>query len=233
MRISVAVVEPMYQINLGHIARTMKNFGSTQLFLINPRCRHTGSDAIKYSKHARDVLESAKALKSLGRLPKTDLLIGTTGVWHKSEASYYNIFPLNEIGKVTRNRKNASVTILLGRDGTGLTKDELRECDASVFIATDKEYPVMNISHALAVILYELTRGQMDQKNVGKFSASDLQIKGAVSLFRKLASSNKGIRDKDGVVKAFAHILNRAAPTSKELNAISIALSTRIKKPKK
>ncbi len=36
MRMEVAVMEPLYQINLGYIARTMKNFGLSKLYLINP-----------------------------------------------------------------------------------------------------------------------------------------------------------------------------------------------------
>lgn len=230
MRISVAVVEPMYQINLGHIARAMKNFGAHKLYLINPRCNHNGRESLKYAKHATDILKSAKIIDSVKKLPRTDLLIGSTGIWHKSEASYYNIYPLKGIGKILSNKKNQSIMILLGRDGTGLTKEEMRECDASIHIPASKEYPILNISHALAVMLYELTRSSAGNHEIDKFSANEAQLAGTIRLFRKLAESNKSIRDKAGVSRAFEHMLKRASPTSKELNAISIALSTNMKR---
>lgn len=48
------------------------------------------------------------------------------------------------------------VAIVLGRDTTGLTNDEIAACDYVVHVPTWTDYPTMNVSHALAVILYEV-----------------------------------------------------------------------------
>ena len=66
MALKVAVMEPKYQQNLGYIARVCRNFGVDTLVLINPRCDHKGKEAIKYSKHAADILKGARVLKRIG-----------------------------------------------------------------------------------------------------------------------------------------------------------------------
>lgn len=224
MEIEVAVMEPKYQINLGYIARVSKNFGVRKLFLVNPRCRHTGKQAIKYSKHARELLQKARICNSISDLDH-GFIIGTTGIWHKTGESFYNVYTLEEAGKMalragTSGRK---VTVLLGRDDTGLTKSELRECDATISLETNKEYPILNISHALAIILYCLS-----VRNAGhKVSTRGLHLeyRNISTLFKRMVDANPRIKDKASVRMAFQHVIRRASPTLKELNALSIALS--------
>ena len=57
LEIRIVLVEPMYQGNVGSVARAMKNFGYTDLVLVNP-CKLEGQ-ARAMSSHARDVLEGA------------------------------------------------------------------------------------------------------------------------------------------------------------------------------
>ena len=54
-RFRVVLVEPEYEQNLGAVARAMKNFGFSDLRLVNPKCDPLGFDSVKFSKHARDV----------------------------------------------------------------------------------------------------------------------------------------------------------------------------------
>ena len=44
--------------------------------------------------------------------------------------------------------------IVFGPEGKGLLNDELRECEILVSIPTWEGYPIMNLSHAVAVICY-------------------------------------------------------------------------------
>ena len=45
---------------------------------------------------------------------------------------------------------------MFGNEGTGLVNEEIAICDFLISIPTSKKYAAMNISHAVAVILYEL-----------------------------------------------------------------------------
>jgi tRNA/rRNA methyltransferase len=225
-KIRVVMVEPEYQQNLGYIARVMKNFGLRDLTLVNPKCKYNGAQAIKYSKHARDVLEGAKVAKSLNSA-SSGLVIGTTGVWRKADSSFYNIFNLSELRQRPQWKKK-EVTIVLGRDGTGLTKEEIRDCDLLVFIGGDEQYPILNISHALAIMLYEFTLEKFAGQYVfdGMRADSDYQ-KRLIKLFDMSINKNKAIRNKKAVSGAFRRMLKRSTPTKAEINALAVALSPR------
>lgn len=225
-------MEPKYQVNLGYIARVSKNFGVNKLSLINPRCNYKGKNAIKYSKHAHELLEKAKICKSIKQLDK-GLIIGTTGVWHKTGESFYNIYKLDEIKSMVAKAEASgrTVTILLGRDDTGLSKEELRECDATVTLETSSEYPILNISHALAIVLYGLSN-KRTQKNNKELQADPTYQKRIFELFEMLVKDNPKIRDKKSVNMAFRHVIRRSMPTRKEINALSIALAPKRRKQK-
>ena len=221
--IEVAVMGPKYQVNLGHIARVSKNFGVERLILVNPRCDYLGKQAIKYSKHARNMLESARILRSLKSIDGC-FVVGTTGIAHKTGDSFYNLYSLEKVRRMAIRAASAGkrVVLLLGRDDTGLSKDELRLCDATVFIGASKEYPILNISHALAIMLHAMhTNGKIPK---GVYADPAYQ-KRVLELFARLVDANPRIRDRRSVKMAFRHVLGRAMPTRKEINALSIAFA--------
>lgn len=221
--IEVAVMEPKYQVNLGYIARVSKNFGVKKLLLINPRCNYKGKNAIKYSKHAKELLQKAAVRKSIKALD-SGFIIGTTGIWHKTGESFYNVYNINDISRLVKRAKSAGskITILLGRDDLGLSKEELKECDATISLTTSSEYPILNISHALAIILHGLSDGGSIHS---KMHADPAYQKRIIELFDRLTKGNPRIRDKKSVTMAFRHIIRRSMPTKKEINALSIALA--------
>ena len=232
--IEVAVMEPKYQQNLGYIARVSKNFGVKRLILINPRCNHIGSTAIKYSKHARELLERSAILKDIRGLAP-GFIIGTTGIWHKTNASYYNVYSAGQISRLSRRAHSAGkrIILLLGRDDTGLSREELRQCDATAFIRASVDYPILNISHALAILLNSISDSGKGYGFMARIYADAKDERNLFRLFGMLVSGNRRIRDRRGVELAFRHMVKRSIPTKKEINALSVALSLGSKKNKK
>jgi tRNA/rRNA methyltransferase len=229
-KIRVVLVEPIYQINLGYIARVAKNFGIKELYLVNPKCNYKGKQSIKYAKHAFDLLSKAKICKSLEEATRHTFVVGTTGIWRKTGASFHNIYKVEDISDMLamRHRKEP-ISLLIGRDNTGLSKDELSKCDLIAFIPAAEDYPVLNISHALAILLYYLTKSTLNESYNFNSSlyANKKDTELMVKLFKKNIERRKDIRNKKAVVMSFEHILNRSMPTKKELKALSIALSPR------
>ncbi len=225
-KIEVAVMEPKYQVNLGHIARVSKNFGVRQLFLINPRCKHDGKTAIKYSKHAAELLRKAKLIKSLKRISGNAFVIGTTGIWHKTDRSFYNVYSAGQISRMSglARKSGRDMIVVLGRDDTGLSKEELRECDATICLSASPEYPILNISHALAIILHSLYGTEKSAANP-RIYADGAYLESIFRLFDRKVDSNRKIRDKGSVKMAFRHIMRRSSITRKEANALAIALA--------
>jgi tRNA/rRNA methyltransferase len=221
LSIRVVVVEPEYQINLGYIARIMKNFGVSDLRLVNPKCDVVGKDSVKYSKHAVGLLRNAKICPNMkGGTLGCDMVVGTTAIWHKTESSFFNVYQPDKIKRMIKGRK---VCIVLGREGTGLSKDELTGCDAVVSIPTNRDYETLNISHALAVLLYELApKGATVPKWI---YSNEKDMRRLVGLFALGMKKRTDVRDKKKVTATLSHILHRAQPTRKELSALAIAFS--------
>lgn len=161
MKIYSVFVEPKTPGNIGFLARTMKNFGFKKLVLINP-CEFDNSTYYQAS-HARDVVQDAKIYDSITKFIEDNeitTIVGTSG----TAGGSYNVprIPItpNELGKTLH--VDGNIAILFGREGDGLSNEELELCDILVTIPTDDEYPIMNISHAAAIVLYEIHKNQKD-----------------------------------------------------------------------
>jgi tRNA/rRNA methyltransferase len=221
--IRVAIMQPKYQINLGYMARVAKNFGITELYLIKPRCKWDGKQAIQYSKHANELLKGAKICKTLEEASDGFFLIGTTGLWRKSSASFYNAYSLDDTKKMVSKNGHKKICILIGRDDIGLTKEEIAQCDAMLYVPADIDYPVLNISHALAIILsafYE-PKGKGPERSY----VPEEDLDPLVKMFYRSMEGNERIRDKPAIARALRRILKRAKPTKREVNALYAAFA--------
>lgn len=150
----MVLVDPKHQCNVGFIARVMKNFGFTRLFIAAEEFK-IETKAYDCSGHARDVLEKARfiALHDVNDL--FDIIIGTTAKTDQREGS-----PRLALEPGTLKEKIKGVggekALLFGREDTGLTNQELERCDMVLNIPSDPAYATLNISHAVAVVLWEL-----------------------------------------------------------------------------
>jgi len=156
-RLSVAIVEPRFGLNVGYVARTMKNFGVCQLFIVGRA--GIPHSALRFASHGGDVLESAQSM-SLEELRRHfDLLVGTTAIsGGKGRNPARKTISLEEMSSLGIDPSRT--VLVLGRDTTGLTTSELEACDLVVHLRTGTSYPTLNISHALAIILYGLRSAQ-------------------------------------------------------------------------
>ena len=215
---TVVFVEPESPGNIGALARTMKNFGLRDLILVNPKCE-IDKETRARAKHAFDVVEKARVVKEFGKMGDFDLIIGTTG---KIVSSYdevrHSITP-RELAK--QIRKKTAIALVFGREGIGLKNEELSVCDIVVHIPTDHRYPVMNISHAAAIVFYELFSAD---KRLGT-DASLREKKILFDHFEKILNELDGIRDKKKVAKVFRNVINRAMIEGKETHTLAGALS--------
>ncbi|MCC3433203.1 MAG: RNA methyltransferase, partial [Microcoleus sp. PH2017_04_SCI_O_A] len=57
--IRIVLVEPAGPLNVGSVARVMKNMGLHQLILVNPQCDYLGEEARLMAVRAADILETA------------------------------------------------------------------------------------------------------------------------------------------------------------------------------
>ena len=155
MDFRVVLVEPLYQGNVGSVTRAMKNFGFSDLLLVNP-CKLEG-EARAMSSHARDILANARIVTTLEEaIDDCSIVIGTTGISGSRFDLHLRVPGYSPVEIKERLKgMDGRVAILFGREDHGFTREELKKCDLIMTIPTSGIYPVMNLSHAVAVVLYE------------------------------------------------------------------------------
>jgi TrmH family RNA methyltransferase len=153
--IDIVLVEPLHEGNIGFSARVMKNFGFTDLVLVNP-CS-LGEEARACAMHAHDVLDHARTMSLDEVFANYSLVIATTGGLSKSVCRSMRMpyYSPREIREQIRKVKG-KVAILFGRENRGLSNEEVRRCDLICTIPSSPAYPILNISHAVGIVCYEL-----------------------------------------------------------------------------
>ncbi|MDD4877832.1 MAG: TrmJ/YjtD family RNA methyltransferase [Candidatus Nanoarchaeia archaeon] len=161
MDVTIIAQEFKWEKNCGSLARVMANFGFEKLVFLNPKCGFRGKEAVMHAKHAKAILEKAKTLKSFsGALKKYDTVIATTAML----GTDYNIARSPISPDKLSGKIKGKTAIIIGREGEGMSNEEIQKCDFVVTIPSSKKYPTLNVSHAAAVILYELSKHSRKEK---------------------------------------------------------------------
>ncbi|WP_458453665.1 TrmJ/YjtD family RNA methyltransferase [Methanobrevibacter sp.] len=206
--------------NIGFLARTMANFGLKNLVLINPPT--LTNEAYYQATHGKYIVENAKIYKTLDEFyqsQRIDFKVGSTGMAGGS----YNLSRIpvrpEELGK-SMNVSN-KIAILFGREGDGLTNKEIGDCDICVSIPTDPTYPIMNISHAAAIIFYELFKNKHDYGVEGLKDSTPLEKEYLVKdMDRLIDSLDIPEHKKKNGKKTFNNIISRAFITGREAHTL-------------
>jgi tRNA/rRNA methyltransferase len=154
----VVLAEPKTPGNVGAVARAMANFGVTELRIVAGV--PLDDEAYKRALHARDLLEDALHYPNFaGGIEGLDFTAATTGITNLNDRRHVRnpLTPTQLAGRV--RGMEGRVGLVFGREDYGLYNAELALCDVVVTVPTSPDYPVMNLSHAVAVLLYELRRG--------------------------------------------------------------------------
>jgi tRNA/rRNA methyltransferase len=226
MRLKIIIVDPKYQMNAGYIARVARNFGVKKLFFVKPRANLSGQKAIMFSKHGVDLLKHSTVYDGFDQATAgCDLVLGTTGRWRSRESVNEHEYTLTDSVKEIKKRysKDAVIGLVIGRDDTGLNREEIEKCDMIVHIASNPDYPILNISHALAIMLYEFTRGQFagyETLNPEKAKKAELEV--LMKVFERMTSGKK-IRNRTAVRNVFARMVRKAELNRNELHALITA----------
>ena len=154
--LKVVLVATRNPLNLGAAARAMSNFGFTHLRVVNPyepafREARSAVGASALLTGARDYTSVAEAVADC------TLVVGTTAVGHRQ--LQHPLRRLEHGARLIRKQlASARVALLFGSEKTGLSNEALSHCHWLMRIPTRERHSSMNLSHAVAVCLYELAR---------------------------------------------------------------------------
>ena len=150
--IRIVLVEPAGPLNVGSVARVMKNMGLHQLILVNPQCDYLGEEARLMAVRAADILETAKVVESLpAALVGCVRAIATTGDDCRSLPTKLEA-PADALPWLLE----APSALIFGREDCGLTNAELNRAQRLIRIPSSDAYTSLNLAQAVAICCYEL-----------------------------------------------------------------------------
>jgi tRNA/rRNA methyltransferase len=180
-QIRIVLVEPAGALNIGSIARVMKNMGLTKLVIVNPQCEVLGAEASRMAVHAIDLLVSAQIVPDLPTaLQGCTRVIATTARDRAIPTQLET--PRQVLPWLVASPE--STALIFGREDSGLTNSELNYATRYLRIPVGSAYSSLNLAQAVGVCAYEL------QVYVNSFSSglttsdlttSDLTNSGSIS----------------------------------------------------
>lgn len=160
--IAIVLVGAQGDANIGAAARAMKNFGLSDLRLVQA-VPHRTESAYRWAVDARDVLDRARCFatldealsdrsvavaftRRLGKLRRCRMENAELPAWLEERAGLS--------GKRGEGRTGAA--LVFGREDKGLSNEEIRRCDAIITIPSAPRLPSLNLAQSVMVACHEL-----------------------------------------------------------------------------
>ena len=161
-QLRIVLVEPAGPLNIGSVARVMKNFGLSQLVLVDPQCDPYSRDARQMAVHAYDIIEAADTVKSLAEaMTGCQRAIATTARCRDLQTPLES--PERALPWLLESTPSA---LIFGPEDRGLNNDEMLQAQRFIKIDTSPAYESLNLAQAVAICCYELSR--VGQRSVEK-----------------------------------------------------------------
>lgn len=223
LNLDLILVEPKIGGNIGAIARLCNNFRVDKLVLISPQIDPNIDEARQRAKHSHHYLEKAEVFDSLKDIRnRYTVLVGTSA---KAGRTYnvrrQPVYPweLEEMLTITEG----TIGLVFGREDRGLSNEELLSCDFLVNIPVPSDFKVMNISHAVAIILYEIWKllFKIEAKLSNEKSSSNIEREILFDTFREIVEMLPYEEHRKPIVKhSFTTMVNRSFSTSEEIHSL-------------
>lgn len=217
--LSVTVVGAEYPVNLGYVARLMKNFGTGTLYLVDPNCDMRAASV--YASHGADVLGTAEVVTFAEVRKRHGFLLGTTAIRARRAAN---------VGRTTVKPEDAvaravaaeSASVVFGRDTTGLTNRELALCDLVTTLDTGTDYKTLNVSHSVAILLFLASRALLGGKGIATSSQASRERREAFVMYAYRLAMASGMQKHraDRIVQVARRVALKSDVNSKELGLL-------------
>lgn len=153
--IHIVMVGTTHPGNIGGVARAMKNMGLSRLSLVAPEAPFPHAKARARASGAVNVLENTQVFSTLEEaIAGCSLVIGASA--RMRTLPWPVVDPRECASRVVNIDKASEVAIVLGRENSGLTNEELELCQLLVTIPTNPDFSSLNIAAAAQVLCYEI-----------------------------------------------------------------------------
>ena len=157
MNIHFILVEPAVPENVGASARAIKTMGFSSLRVVNTKA-HLEEKAKWVAHGSADIMENIKHFDNLAdAIADMDLVIGSTAKKRRKNDEY---IPASELADFIKEKATTveNIAIVFGREESGLSQEEVELCHAVTRIQMVALYPSLNLSQAVMLYSYELSK---------------------------------------------------------------------------
>lgn len=152
--IKIVMVNTSHAGNIGSAARAMKTMGFKHLVLVEPK-EFPSQEAITLAAGAGDVLENAQVVNTLQEaVADCALVVGASA--RSRSLPWPLVNPREMAHQVLALPSSEKTAVVVGRERSGLTNEELAICQCHVHIPSNPEYSSLNVASAVQVLCYEL-----------------------------------------------------------------------------
>lgn len=155
MTLRIVLVEPQEAGNVGAVARAMKNFGLSELWIVGEHPELLPV-AFWWGSGADDLLEQARFAPALmDAVGDAHVTVATTSM--RGRTSPVTFTPKTLAAHYASMAAGQVLALVFGRENSGLTREELVLCHHTAAIPTNADFPTMNLAQSLCVFAYELS----------------------------------------------------------------------------
>lgn len=225
--VAIVLDHPKDLVNIAGVIRVMKNFGLSDLRLVNP----DEFDAYRIEGIAHrtaDLIDSATLHDSLeDALADATFVVGTTARARTAGRSYVLA---GDVGPAVASRVvTGTVAVVFGREDRGLTNEDLDRCHAVAVIPTSPDYSSLNLAQAALVMAYEIflavDGGEMEMPKGRRATRPPTQEE-LEEAFGAIADGLAAIdfykaRKPEAVMRTLRTIITRAEPDLRETRLLA------------
>ena len=151
----IILVNTQLPENLGAVARSMLNFNFKKLKLVSPEFNLNHEKIRPVCAGADIVIDKTRVYENFDEAIKHfNIIIATT---NRIRSIKQKVISFSHLSNILKNNKN-KIGIVFGPERSGLDNNKIALCDYVLKINTNKKFSSLNLSHAVNLICYEISR---------------------------------------------------------------------------
>lgn len=228
--VRIVMVNTTHPGNIGAAARAMKNMGLSDLALVDPKI-FPSEEAVRRASGAEDLLDQAKRCQTLDEAIEDCVYV--IGASARPRSIAWPQMNPRECGHFVVNHSER-IAILLGREHSGLTNEELERCHFHLHIPSMPDFSSLNVASALQIIAYEIFSQSLEvtPPSEAMLEEGRLATSGEMASFfghlEEVFSETAFLtasRHKRSIMRRLRRVFNRTQLQDKELHILRGALS--------
>lgn len=174
------LVRPEFLGNIGSVCRVMKNFGFSDLRLVNPPRNYKDAEARQMAVGAFNILKDATVFDSLEEaIADINLTVSTSSGRRRSR-------PLDNLSDVVEDLSEKAETnklaFIFGNERNGLKDEEVSLCNRRIRIESSAAFPSLNLAQAAGLVAYSLATTTGKHKEQPSQKKAVLELPNAAEL---------------------------------------------------